>query len=524
MPSGCSQRPLLPPSLNSRRMPSMASAGSTGLVRSYSVSSAAFTPASASISTPVRASVAHSQYTRMAWRAGTGTQRTCTSSSGSGWHSGISAEAIFAPCRPATSAITRASPFGRRRSTIMGKAAAPAISSPTATARRRVGRLLRMSAMWKAAGSLVTRCPPTLSSFMRRSSANGREVWSEAGLALVQAMAGRLQSELGADARDQRTMVVVGLQQRAQADAEVAEQAQPQVAARGHPQAVAAGTEILRVRRDDADATPVTGMRILARRAGVGRARAQRPASRDDLLFQGFGAQVVAFEELEVVAGAHQFDEADGDVALAQVVEPARQFVVVAPAQQHCVELDRIEAQAKRHFHALGDLGETVMAGDRAEALRVQRIQADVEGRQAGLAPLAHMARQQGAVGGDGDAADAGHGGHRGDDRQQVLAQRRLAAGEPDLAHPQRREGAHQALDLIEFEEARTPVRLVAVRQAVAAAVIAGLRQGEAQIGKRPSETVDQGSHVVAPFRDKGGRPVSSPTRWPAKATARSPY
>ena len=125
----------------------MASAGSTGLVRSYSVSSAALTPASASISTPVRASSAHSQYTRMAWRSGTGTQRTRTSSSEMGWHNGISCEAILAPCRPAISAITSASPLGRRRSTTVANAAAPARNSPTATARRRVGRLLRISAM-----------------------------------------------------------------------------------------------------------------------------------------------------------------------------------------------------------------------------------------------------------------------------------------------------------------------------------------------------------------------------------------
>ncbi|MNN35487.1 hypothetical protein D3C81_1493380 [compost metagenome] len=98
----------------------MRSAGSTGLLRSYRVSNAAFTPASASISTPVRASLAHSHHTRIDCRSGTGAQYTCTSSSGSGWHSGISIEAIFAPCKPAISAITSASPLGRRRSTISG--------------------------------------------------------------------------------------------------------------------------------------------------------------------------------------------------------------------------------------------------------------------------------------------------------------------------------------------------------------------------------------------------------------------
>ena len=49
------------------------SAGSTGLVRSYRVNRAAVAPARASISTPVLAVSAASQYTRIAWRSGTAT-------------------------------------------------------------------------------------------------------------------------------------------------------------------------------------------------------------------------------------------------------------------------------------------------------------------------------------------------------------------------------------------------------------------------------------------------------------------
>jgi hypothetical protein len=48
----------------------MVSAGSIGLVRSYSVSRAALAPASASISTPVFAVSEVSQYTRIACRSG----------------------------------------------------------------------------------------------------------------------------------------------------------------------------------------------------------------------------------------------------------------------------------------------------------------------------------------------------------------------------------------------------------------------------------------------------------------------
>ena len=65
------------------------------------------------------------------------------------------------------------------------------------------------------------------------------------GLAEMQSMPGCLEPKLGGDARQQRVLVIVGLQQRPQRHTEVAEQAQAQITARGYPQAVAAFAEIL---------------------------------------------------------------------------------------------------------------------------------------------------------------------------------------------------------------------------------------------------------------------------------------
>ena len=239
-------------------------------------------------------------------------------------------------------------------------------------------------------------------------------------------------------------------------------------------------------------------MRVFARRAGIGRARQQAPAGLLQLGLQRLRTQVVALEVGEVVAGAHQFDEAQADVALAQVVQPHRQLVVVEALQQHRVELDRLEAEAPCQLDPAQDFIQAVVAGDGVEALAVQRIHADVEVGQPGLAPARHPAVEQGAVGGQGDAVDAAHRRRRGDDLRQVAAQAGFAAGQPQLAQAHIREAAQEARDFLAAKRLR-PVgtRVEAVRQAVAATEIAGLDDREPQIREVPAEPVLQDCHVV---------------------------
>ena len=131
-------------------------------------------------------------------------------------------------------------------------------------------RLLRTSAMWKAAFN----SPLIVLLILRWRPGAG-----EPGLALVQSMPGRFQAKLGGDACQQRVVVLVALQQRAQRHAELAEQAQPQVAPGGHPQAVAALAEVTRIRGNDADAAAMVGVAELARRAGIARGRSCQPAA-----------------------------------------------------------------------------------------------------------------------------------------------------------------------------------------------------------------------------------------------------
>ncbi len=109
--------------------------------------------------------------------------------------------------------------------------------------------------------------------------------------------------------------------------------------------------------------------------------------------------------------------------------------------------------------------------------------------------PPRQAPRQQRAVGGDGHLADARHRRHGGDDLVQVLAQAGLTAGQADLAHAQRREGPHQAADLIHLQETRAAVGLVAVGQAVAAPKVAGFGERQAQVRKAASEAVGELAH-----------------------------
>src|SRR5690606_9467472 len=99
---------------------------------------------------------------------------------------------------------------------------------------------------------------------------DGCEMPDQAGLPLLQAVTGRLPSQLAGDDGHQGVQVRIGLQQRAQRDAKLTEQTQAQVAAGRDTQAVAIGAEVLRIRSDETDAATVVRVRILAGRSGIG--------------------------------------------------------------------------------------------------------------------------------------------------------------------------------------------------------------------------------------------------------------
>ena len=78
------------------------------------------------------------------------------------------------------------------------------------------------------------------------------------------------------------------------------------------------------------------------------------------------------------------------------------------------------------------------------------------------------------------------------DQRHQVSADERLAAGQPDLTGPTRDEGAAQALQLLERQEIALRQELHILRHAVDAAKIAAIGDRNADIIDMPAVRVDQ--------------------------------
>jgi len=109
--------------------------------------------------------------------------------------------------------------------------------------------------------------------------------------------------------------------------------------------------------------------------------------------------------------------------------------------------------------------------------------------------PASRRARgEQAAVGGQRDVVQAVERGEPGDQLGQALAQQRLSAGDPQLAHADAHEAAHDALDLVEGEP-RGRVQAMVVRHAigghaVGAAEIAGLDHRQTQVAQRPAQRV----------------------------------
>ena len=109
----------------------------------------------------------------------------------------------------------------------------------------------------------------------------------------------------------------------------------------------------------------------------------------------------------------------------------------------------------------------------------------DVDPAQTGVAKRPRQLRHQDCVGREREVAHARHRGNALDNFEQVGAQRRLAAGQPELAESHRDCGAHHLLDLGRIQHLGTRQKAQAFqRHAVDAAQIAA-------IGYRDPEVID---------------------------------
>src|SRR6478672_9033284 len=269
---------------------------------------------------------------------------------------------------------------------------------------------------------------------------------------------------------------------------------------------------------DDADlacavevAKAVGDLARVARRDGP-----KRPAGRQ-LVDQLLGGHDVVQAPAVGGADVHELDEAQDDAGAAEVLGHVQHRTVVHVALYDHVDLDG-ETGLLRGLDALEHAGNReadVVHG--LEDVVVEGVEADGDTVEAGIAERPGLCRQQGAVGGQGEVGEAlrpQRGEHR-DQRLEVAAEQRLAAGEADLGDAGGQEQPGQTLDLLEAQQLLAaqehevvPEHLL--RHAVGAAEVAAIGDRDAQIAERPCESVGQCRHLLKEYPSRRFRPSST--------------
>ena len=168
------------------------------------------------------------------------------------------------------------------------------------------------------------------------------------------------------------------------------------------------------------------------------------------------------------------------------VLDQIGQLVVVHAVDDDGVDLEPAE-EAMRGGDAGVDGRQLVEARQRAEAIGVQRVEADGDAAQARASgarrawsasrtPLVVSAR----------SASPGLAASIADERRQVAAQERLAAGQAQPVHAERDEDVDERADLLEVQDvlARQP-GVVLLRHAVRAAQVAAVGDRQPQVAQR---------------------------------------
>ena len=107
----------------------------------------------------------------------------------------------------------------------------------------------------------------------------------------------------------------------------------------------------------------------------------------------------------------------------------------------------------------------------------------------------------------------------RADQRHDVLAHQRLAAGEPELAHAAGDEGRAQPVELLERQHVLLRQEGHVLRHAIDAAEVAAVGHRDAQIGDRPAERVDQGERPGTGGVERHRSSALDLAVWPYRAT-----
>ena len=215
-------------------------------------------------------------------------------------------------------------------------------------------------------------------------------------------------------------------------------------------------------------------------------------------------------------AEGHELDEAGRGPAAPGVPGERSELVLVDSREDHRVDVEAPEAGRRGGVEAAEDAPQVrSRPAQPGQASGVEGVERHVERAHARLPQRPGQVAQPVAVGGERHLLDPRGGARVGGDRHQLAAQRRLAAGQADPPHPQAGEDPDQPGDLGPGEEV-APL-LVFRGRAVAAAEVAAIGEGEAEVGDDPPVAVDQrpvrGNHAAAPpcAPAQGGAPAGGP-------------
>ncbi len=299
----------------------------------------------------------------------------------------------------------------------------------------------------------------------------------------------------------------------AEKDLLVAEQAGLEVTVGGQPHSVAALADVLVHRGDEADLAAGAGQPCVLGRAEGVEHRQLADAVRQRELFGQAEPAADLFErqhadhatlavdrlvnrlgQLGRVGAAgerHDLDEPHGQRAVDGQLPERLDLVVVEPTHGDDVD-PRGQVEREGRVDGGEDLLDLPAAGDLAELVRVEGIEAEVDPAQAAGPERLGVLGKADAVGGQAELLEP-EGAELLDQGHAVAADQRLAAGDAHLAHAQALRHADDADNLLVAEDglARLPLHALG-GHAVDTAQVAPIGDRDAQVGDGPPKRVDQ--------------------------------
>ena len=280
-------------------------------------------------------------------------------------------------------------------------------------------------------------------------------------------------------------------QDRAHVEFVEREQARAELALGGEPHPVAVPAERLGDAGDDPDLTAAIEIPVALGGFVGAHNRLGRKLSRDcrqDLVGRHDDIcipHIAGFER-------HELDEADLDAPLAAIPGEVHHFVVVDAAHHDRVDLHWVETGIDGRVDAVEHPVQLISASQLQESIALQRIEADVDARQASRRQRLGMQAQRGAVGGQCNV-DA-QLGEAFDQPRQMRAHQGLTARQTDALEAESLH-AHlgESLDLLEAQDLRSrQPRHAFGWHAVLAAEVAPVGDGDAQVTHDPAERIDE--------------------------------